>query len=111
KTIRLDKDKSVDLTRKNRFSLDIDELIKTEPGAVYTVTIGFRKAYSLYNCLEASADEALEYPGYLEGIDEEDDFWSRYDRYYPYGYNWEQRDNPCHDSYYNKNRWATKNVM
>src|SRR3546814_275950 len=50
-------------------------------------------------------------PGYDEGIDEDDNFWSRYERYYPFGYNWEERENPCHDAYYNKRRWATRNVI
>src|SRR3546814_21120580 len=50
-------------------------------------------------------------PGYDEGIDEDDYFWSRYERYYPFGYNWEERDNHCHDSYYTKRRWAPRNVI
>jgi uncharacterized protein YfaS (alpha-2-macroglobulin family) len=44
-------------------------------------------------------------------FDDDDDFWNRDDSYYPYGYNWEQRNNPCSRSYYNKERWATRNVI
>ncbi|MEI2710856.1 MAG: hypothetical protein V9E96_17855 [Chitinophagaceae bacterium] len=51
-TIRLDDDKSLNLHKKNRFSLDIDKYIKTEPGAIYRVFIGFRPSYSLYTCNE-----------------------------------------------------------
>ncbi|HYH56369.1 MAG TPA: MG2 domain-containing protein, partial [Anseongella sp.] len=112
KTIRLDNDRSLDLTRKNRFSLDIDELIKTEPGAIYTITVGFRRAYSLFSCQEAAgAGNEAERPRYMENIDEDDAFWSTYDQYYPYGFNWEERDDPCSDSYYNKQRWASRNVI
>ncbi|MEO6844652.1 MAG: hypothetical protein ABI184_05730, partial [Ginsengibacter sp.] len=50
KTLRLDDDKTLDLHQKQRFSLDIDKFLKTEPGAIYRVTIGFRPEYSLYNC-------------------------------------------------------------
>src|SRR5258708_17174125 len=50
KTIRLDQDKSINLNKKNRFMLDLDQMIRTEPGAIYRVIIGFRKEYSLYNC-------------------------------------------------------------
>ena len=50
KTLRLDDDKTLDLHKKQRFSLDIDKFLKTEPGAIYRVTIGFRPDYSLYNC-------------------------------------------------------------
>jgi hypothetical protein len=47
KTIRLDVDKSLNLTKKNRFMLDVDQLMRAEPGAIYRVIIGFRKEYSL----------------------------------------------------------------
>ncbi len=49
KTLRLDDDKTLDLHIKQRFSLDIDKFIKTEPGAIYSITIGFRPQYSLYS--------------------------------------------------------------
>lgn len=114
KTLRLDDDKTLDLRKKQRFSLDIDQYLKAEPGAIYRVTIGFRPEYSLYNCTNASdsLDEENDYwYTYLDDIDEDDLFWSRYDNYYPYGYNWEKRDNPCAKSYYNKDRWATRNII
>ncbi len=40
KTLRLDDDKTLDLHIKQRFSLDIDKFLKTEPGAIYSITIG-----------------------------------------------------------------------
>ncbi len=124
-TIRLDNDKSLDLKRKQRFSIDIDKLLKTDPGAIYRVVIGFRPEYSLYTCTAAPGNKENEDDGegdirevsyyddeYSSGsFDDDDDFWNRYDSYYPYGYNWEQRNNPCSRSYYNKERWATRNVI
>lgn len=110
KTIRLDKDKSLDLKKKNRFMLDIDQLIRTEPGAIYRIVLGFRPAYSLYHC-EQKNEQPEESYSYREDIDEDDDFWSAYNNYYPFGYNWRERENPCHPSYYNKERWATRNVL
>ncbi len=47
KTLRLDDDKTLDLHKKQHFSLDIDKYLKTEQGAIYKVTIGFRPEYSL----------------------------------------------------------------
>ncbi len=120
KTLRLDDDKTLDLHKKERFSLDIDKFLKTEPGAIYRVTIGFRPEYSLYTCHYADTassedddEEDYYYASYNTNISEDDDdqFWSRYDNYYPYGYNWRQRDNPCKKSYYNKDRWATRNII
>ena len=44
-------------------------------------------------------------------MDDDDAFWDRYDTYYPYGYNWDRRDDPKSKSYYNKDRWATRNIL
>lgn len=115
KTIRLDTDKSVNLHRRTRFSLDLEQLVKTEPGAIYRVTIGFRKEYAMYTCPDkaASEEEAREDEEeyYGEAIDGDDAFWRRYDSYYPYGYNWDDRENACTNSYYNKSRWASRNII
>ncbi|MBX2933563.1 MAG: hypothetical protein KF825_04920 [Ferruginibacter sp.] len=122
KTLRLDDDKTLDLHKKQHFSLDIDKYLKTEQGAIYKVTIGFRPEYSLYvsaDTASASADDEEEdgyYGDYNEygssgGVDEDDAFWDRYDSYYPFGYNWNRRDDPTSKSYYNKDRWATRNIL
>ncbi len=124
KTIRLDGDKSVNLNKKTRFMLDIDKLFRTEPGAIYRVIIGFRKEYSLYSCKgggpvktgagnDEYGDEGGDY-GYYGSAkisDEDDSFWSRYDSYHPVGYSWEDRDNPCTDSYFTKEKWAVRNII
>ncbi len=145
-TIKLDDDQSLNLHKKNRFSLDIDKYIRTEPGAVYRVNIGFRPDYSLYSCgtktkkavvvtgngaavdsaisTNAQADESNEegdemeeggfeysYASNESALDSDEEFWSRYDAYYPYGYNWNQRSNPCSKSYYNKERFASRNIL
>lgn len=121
KTIRLDDDKSLNLLRRQRFSLDLDQLIKAEPGALYRVTIGFRPEYSLYTCTDSTDNfeendyneyyyDEYEYGG-SSWQDDDDQFWNTYDSYYPFGYDWEQHDNPCHPSYYNKDRWETRNIL
>ena len=123
--MRLDDDKTLDLHKKQKFSLDIDKFLKTEQGAIYRVTIGFRPEYSLYTCHSVDSskneddeernDEEVSDEGYEEssnnGADDDNEFWNRYDNYYPYGYNWKQKDNPCAKSYYNKDRWATRNIL
>lgn len=122
KTIRLDGDKALNLNNKNRFMLDIDQLIKTEPGAIYRVVIGFRKEYSLYNCavgstvLKSNDNTDEEYEGEDNSggnkvSDEDDDFWQRYDSYYPENFNWSERFDPCKSSYYTKERWAKRNII
>ncbi|MBS1495930.1 MAG: hypothetical protein JSU03_07790 [Bacteroidetes bacterium] len=121
KTIRLDDDKTLDLHKKQHFALDIDKYLKTEQGAIYRITIGFRPQYSLYTAMDTTAksgagdEETAEADDYRDpsnnGVDEDDAFWDRYDDYYPYGYNWEKRDDPTSTSYYNKDRWATRNIL
>ena len=116
--LRLDNDKTLDLHRKQKFSLDIDKYLKAEPGAIYHVTIGFRPEYSLYTCRAAdkTGEEEDEPGGWYDGgdedgLDSDNDFWKVYNTYYLYGYNWKQRDNPCSPSYYNKERWASRNII
>ena len=124
KTIRLDADKSLNLRKKNRFMLDIDQLLRTEPGAIYRVIIGFRKDYSIFNCKAGSGvlkgndndegdEEGGEYSGRNSATvnDEDDDFWAKYDNYYPDNYNWKDRNDACTDSYFTKDRWATRNII
>ena len=121
KTLRLDDDKTLDLHKKQHFSLDIDKFLKTEQGAIYRVTIGFRPQYSLYQGVDTAAkkdsgdegdryDEGYSDEGSKNGVDD-DEFWNRYDEYYPYGYNWERKDDPMSKSYYNKDRWASRNIL
>ncbi|MFC3197974.1 alpha-2-macroglobulin [Parapedobacter deserti] len=118
KTIALDSDESINLRRKNRFSLDIDQLLKTEPGAIYRIMIGFRHSYSVYPCGDADADAIADAENkqrnssyYSEAIDGDDDFWARYNSYYPYDYDWNERDNPCHSAYYTTDRWASRDML
>ncbi len=112
-TIKLDGDGNLNLRKKNRFLLDIDKYIKTEVGAIYRVSIGFRPEYSLYVCTDSSKSSDEDEESYYEGTsnDEDDDFWRRYDNYYPYGWNWDGRNNPCFKSYYNKERFDSRNIL
>jgi uncharacterized protein YfaS (alpha-2-macroglobulin family) len=124
KTIRLDADKSLNLNKKNRFMLDIDQLLRTEPGAIYRVIIGFRKDYSIYNCkaggplTKKEEDDGYGYEGDSNSgtntgtiSDEDDDFWAKYDNYYPEGFNWQERNDPCTNSFFTKDKWATRNII
>ncbi len=115
-TIKLDEDASVNLHKKSRFVLDIDKYLRTEPGAIYRVNIGFRPEYSLYTCTAvdnemSNGEDYNEYEPGDNNMDEDEAFWSRYDSYYPQGYNWEQRNNPCSKSYFNQERFSSKNIL
>ncbi len=122
KTIRLDENPKINLHEWNRFSLDLSSIVKVEPGAIYNIAIKFRKEHSAYDCgNDADADNdmaTLDTPkeeewnedgwGYLY-----DNYWnesSYYEDYYVEGYDYTQRENPCHVSYYG-GRGVSQNVL
>lgn len=109
----------VNYAKWNRFSIDLSTLIKTEPGAIYRVTLSFKKAYSLYDCGEAEpevAEETLN-SGWDESADDEKewDYYSDYDNYYDYDYDyyyydWDNNDDPCENSYYSSKTYS-RNIL
>ncbi len=106
KTIPLGAVGATNLNEWNSFSVDLAEYMEAEPGAFYQVKIGFRKSYSLYFCPD-SGSEFEDLPEENEDYQEET-YWDEYDDYY---YDWEQRDNPCHESYYMAHRGSEKVVF
>lgn len=101
-----------DLNKWNRFTLDLEELIAAEPGAIYQIKIGFSKKHSLYFCPDAEqGDQGLN--ALVEEWDagEESSYWDNYEDYYYEYYDWEERDNPCSDSYYGSRRSVSKMVF
>lgn len=119
KKVLLGKNKLTDLNRSNRFAIDLAQVMHPEPGAIYHVEISFKKAYSLYTCAKdtnatkptlVSQDEDLETMAEWDNSENYNE--EEYDEYYwPDDYNWEERDNPCHNSYYNSQRWLKRNIL
>jgi uncharacterized protein YfaS (alpha-2-macroglobulin family) len=103
-------DKLTDFSVWNKFSLDLNDLIKAEQGAIYRVTINFKKSDALYICDDEENKYEDELISTWSNTDENDysewgyydDYYSDYyyDDYYYYDYNWQDRNNPCKNSYY-----------
>ncbi len=113
KTLSLENFGTSDLGKWNRFTLDLTSLIQPEPGAIYQVSISFRKSQSAYYCSEKSKD-ADEGNFEVTEWDEEREFsyWDSYEYYYyDDDFDWYQRDNPCHSSYYSGSRTIRKNIL
>ncbi len=91
----------------NRYSLNLEELIAAEPGAVYQVRIGFRRSQALYRCGEEPEEESRQEESF-DQPQEESSAWDNYENYYAPDYNWRDRDNPCTSSYYGRRRDVTK---
>lgn len=124
-----------DINSRSRFTnhaIKIDELIKTQPGAIYKVTFDFKKEYSTYPCNEGENEGELStietvksdkqsntYPGYYydeegydndydyteESYDYSDDYYEDYDSYYL------KRQNPCMRQFYSDNHAVSLSVL
>ncbi len=117
----------------NTFHLDLNEMIHAEPGAIYKIVIGFRKAYSTYHCSGSSKnDSQMEEVQTDEDIDSENDKWegmSYYGDYYEdYGYGGEgsyyedygssegqtyqeRHSDPCNNAYYGHDKDVSRNIL
>ncbi|UXX80516.1 MG2 domain-containing protein [Reichenbachiella carrageenanivorans] len=110
KTINLLETGVTDLNEWNRYTLDIAEFTKVQPGAMYQIKLSFRKSQSAYFCPNAEEGE-------LEALDnwdnqEESSNWDGYENYYSSNnYDWRERENPCSDSYYMYRSTPSKLVL
>lgn len=114
-TVRLDEDKSLDLHRWQNFSIDLKNLFREEPGALYNIRLSFRQAYSLYNQAQAGEFDLL------SGVTPSDG--EEWDRSRPYitrmapdyrweEYDWSESDDPSKPSYYmSSERMPEYNLM
>jgi uncharacterized protein YfaS (alpha-2-macroglobulin family) len=121
KTVDLISDKPVDYGKWNTFSIDLADLIESEPGAIYHIELGFGKKHSLFPCGDGSTAEQ-ELPEQMEDQDksfeEELSYWDSYESYYEYDseyyygdYDWNERENPCSNSYYGAHRSVSRNIL
>ena len=107
-TINLKENSLVNTSKWNTYALDLSQIITPEPGAIYRVEFSFKKAYSLYKCANLDPEDSQD--DEKEEVDEDDVNYSDssyYDDYYYDYYNWEEREDPCNDSYYYNSKVGT----
>jgi uncharacterized protein YfaS (alpha-2-macroglobulin family) len=98
-----------------RYALQLDDLIASDPDAIYQIRIGFRPEYSLYACGEnaivnsSNTEEALTITQ-QEELNSFMDDWYGFGGRYP-GFEWQHRDDPCYPAYYNPDRFIRRNVV
>ncbi len=118
KTIPLNTDKTLDLNQWNTFSLNLDDLIRVDRGSIYRVELCFARKNAIYPCANneeesptdptSDPDEITEDEiAYYDNPQEMSSYW---DNSY-YNYNYSQRNDPCYDSYYRPERFATRNIL
>ncbi|MDL5513020.1 MG2 domain-containing protein [Arenibacter sp. M-2] len=83
-------------------AIDLRTLITPEIGAIYRVEFSFKPSYSLFKCDSTNFDnEVLSEDDFDQ--ETENSSWDGVESYYEdyyFNYDWNQRDNPCHTSYY-----------
>ncbi len=115
KHLRLDADKGRNLNQWNNYSIDLDELIKDKEGSLFRVYLSFTKQDALVACEQE--ENQLDENTSRDGVTAKDmanwsgSSWYDPDYYYPPGFSWRERDNPCHNSYYYYERFVSRNVM
>ncbi len=96
------------LYSKQRYFVDIADIVESDPGALYEVDIRFKKAYALYDCgtEESTLTDAEIKDGWItDGEYYVDDYWANVP------YNWRERENPCHGAYYNRYQTSKKTTV
>ena len=125
KTIPLVDKHSQNSGRWKAYSIDLAELFNADKGSIYRVELSFKKEYAYYNCANASnenVDTDALYDDYESDLtannnnsDEdliEEAYWDNLIySYQNYHYNWRERDNPCHEAYYNEDRIISSNLI
>jgi uncharacterized protein YfaS (alpha-2-macroglobulin family) len=130
---------SSDAEKWTTYHLDLSEMIHAEPGAIYKIVIGFRKAYSTYHCDGSSKNnDQMEEVQPEEDMDTENENWENQgyygDYYNEYNYNeggygyegdgddnsdgdgngesyQDKRNNPCNALYYGHQHDVSRNIL
>lgn len=105
-----------ELSTWKTYDLDLGKIIAQDQGAIYQVNMSFRQSYAVLPCVNASETEEIqenelsEWESDSEAFDSYGSYGGR-GYYYPEGYEWRERQNPCHVSYYTNERRIVKNVL
>ncbi len=112
-TLNLAQQENFNAEQLKVYSLNIAKIVKQDPTAMYNIELSFKRKYSLLNCNEnlEKNESAIDLTN-DDDWDKNTDLYRYYDYdYYPDNYNWKERDNPCDDSYYTRNKFVDKNVL
>ncbi|MCF6349978.1 MAG: MG2 domain-containing protein [Flavobacteriaceae bacterium] len=131
KTIQLIKNNFLNDGKFKTYSVDLSKLINTEPGAIYRVEFSIKKEYALFTCDGSEAidnededyyeedyyyDETKNYTAKeaAELDEQEEQYWDNLIyNYRNYDYNWNNRENPCKQAYYDHddNSIVSQNIL
>ncbi len=99
-----------------KYAIDLSELIKAEPGAIYQVKLRFKKEHALYAC-DGETIDATPVLSEAASTEELDDL-NNENNYYDDGYYYYDEDggyddgkNPCKNYYYSSNNAIIKRMI
>jgi len=117
KRIDLGTNRAVDLRTWNAYTLDVANYITVNPGAIYRLELRFRKEYAMYACEREEKDELVNMDELIaeQQLEKEMKEWDQpgwYESYYyPEGYEYSEKENPCHVSYYRSGRFVKRTIF
>ena len=92
----------------NRYSINASELFKAKPGVMYRLELAIDRRHSTFTCPPGTPAPQIQdkpLPNYDDRDSSEASGWDGISEYYASSenieYEWEKRDDPCNDSYYN----------
>ncbi|MCX6554513.1 MAG: MG2 domain-containing protein [Candidatus Aminicenantes bacterium] len=104
KTVPLS-DKAEETANWRRYSLDVTQLLKDNPGSLFRIILSFNRGNATYACADGGTPPVVEPPfrnqddtSYREGS-----YWDYAEEYYneeQSNRNWDERNDPCKDAYY-----------
>lgn len=111
KKIRLDYDKSMDLKQWNSHVIDLDKLIKADPGAIYRVSIKFSKDDAICNCpTEQNENENVNQASSSDNDSWNENLWWSFDDGFDTWYYHEDEYSACDNSYY-EGKAVSRNIL
>lgn len=100
------------------YALKLSDFFKADPGALYRVELSFKKDYSTYRCEGENSFQKQENTHFTENLENndqdqrEEQYWNN--QIYNWRtthYDWEHRDNPCYEVYYQPRHFVLTNLM
>ena len=108
-----------DFAKWNRFTIDLNDFIKADPGAIYQINISFNKNNIIYPCAASNDGEGTDTEAdIMQKLDQKFDGPSGYyyddmdeDYYMDEEYDWHERENPCNPAYYSSEKMIRRNIL
>jgi alpha-2-macroglobulin len=103
----------------NLHTIDLADYIMVEPGILYKIQISMRRSYAIYSCKDNAGpskyEEMLELSDekLKASYDDDENFYGDNESslFYRYGYNWQEKDDPCKEAYYSPDRGISRNLL